>query len=266
MPKVLITNQVPAEHLQPLIGLAEIIQGPSPTDLMSRSEVIKLAPELSAIINQTELSVDQQLLDVTPKLRIVANVGIGTNKLDLDSMADRGVWATNTPDAPVESTADFTLGMLLALVRRILPADRYVWSPAWPEDGFQPGRWDSIFLSGKTLGIIGYGRIGKAVARRARAFGMKIVFYDIADQVDTEYRTLDALLLESDVVSLHVPLTDDTHHLLDRRRLRQMKHGTLLLNMSHGQIFNEQAIVELLKTGQLAGAALDVFELESVVQ
>lgn len=265
MPKILITNRVPLEHLKPLVGIAEIIQGPGPIELMPRQEVLTLVPELDAIINQTELRVDQELLDASSRLKIVANVAIGTDNLDLDAMAARGVWATNTPDAPVESTADFTLGMLLALVRRILPADRYVRSSAWPEDGFQPGRWDGTLLSGKTLGIIGYGRIGQAVDRRARAFGMKILFHDLLTTTGAEYRTLDALLGDSDIVSLHVPLTDDTYHLLNSQRIELMKPGVLLLNMSRGKVVDETALVESLRSGQIAGAALDVFEMEPVV-
>ena len=152
MPKILVTNRVPLEHLQPLSGVAEIIQGPGPIELMPRQEVLKLAPELDAIINQTELRVDQEFLDTSPRLKIVANVAIGTDNLDLDAMAARGVWATNTPDAPVESTADFTLGMLLALVRRILPADHYVRSSAWSEDGFSAWQMGRKLAEWKNIG------------------------------------------------------------------------------------------------------------------
>ena len=167
MYKVLITNAVPQNVLQPLAGIAEIIQGPAGGRLMSRETVLRHAPTLHGIINQAELTVDAELLNVAPRLRVVANVAIGVNNLDLKLMEERGVWATNVPDAFVASTADCTLALMLNLLRGINTADQYVRSGRWPNDGFQPGVWDGALLAGKTLGIIGYGRIGKAVARRA---------------------------------------------------------------------------------------------------
>ena len=265
MPKVLITHEVPHEHLMPLHGVAEIVQGPPPYDMMDRASVLDLASELHGIINQTELRVDAELLDAAPQLKIVANVAIGTDNLELDLMAERGIWATNTPEAPVESTADFTLAMLLALVRRIPVLDRYVRTGDWETDGFQPGRWDGVLLSGKTLGIIGYGRIGRGVARRARAFGMNVVVFDPMATSDPEYRPLEELLPQSDVVSMHVPLVDSTLHLMNAERFATMKPGALFLNMARGKVVDESALVAALQSGHVAGAGLDVFELEPKV-
>ena len=262
LPKVLITNSVPPSVLAPLSGLAEVIQGPADGSLRRREDVLASAPALVGIINQGELQVNKQLLDQAPKLRIVASVSMGFNHMDVALMAARGIWATNVPDAFVESTADCTMSLLLGLARKLPQADRYVRSGQWPDDGFQPGVWDGMLLAGKTLGIVGYGRIGQAVARRARAFGMNIRFNSRQPSDNPEYQPLDALLRESDIVSLHIPLTNETHHLLDVYRLGLMKQGVILINMARGAVVEESALVAALQNGNLAGAGLDVFEHE----
>jgi glyoxylate reductase len=172
------------------------------------------------------------------------------------------VWATNVPDAFTAATADATLGLLLCLARRLAEADRYVRSGRWEEDGFRPGAWDGLLLAGKTLGVVGYGAIGQAVARRARAFDMPVIYHRRRQSADPDHRPLDALLAESDVVSLHVPLTDQTRHLINAARLQQMKRGALLVNMARGPVVDEAALAAALESGHLAGAALDVFEHE----
>ena len=262
MKKVLITNTVPSDLLEPLTDLATIIQGPDNGRLMPREEVLSLAPELDAIINQAELRVDEELLQISTRLQIVANVAIGYNNLDVDAMTQHNVWATNVPNAFTDSTADCTMALILGLARNIHNADRYTRSGKWQSDGFQPGVWDGILLSNKTLGIVGYGNIGKAVAKRASAFGMKIIFNNRTDIRDENYRELDDLMREADFVSLHTPLTTETHHLIDKTRLRLMKPSAILINMARGPVVDEKALVEVLQSGQLRGAALDVFEEE----
>lgn len=263
MPTVLITNAVPSDIIEPLHGLAEVILGPDGGDTMPRNEVLSLAGGLDAIINQGELKVDAELLSAAPHLRIVANVAAGYNNFDLDLMTRHGVWATNTPDTFIESTADCTLGLLLSLARRLPQADRYVRSGMWRS--FQPGLWDGVLLAGKTLGIVGYGRTGQAAARRARAFGMSILYTRRQRSDDPEYRDLDALLRESDFVTLHTPLTPETHHLIDAARLAKMKRGAYLINMARGPVVDEAALTAALESGHLAGAGLDVFEREPEV-
>ncbi len=263
LPRVLITNAVPASALTPLAGVAQIIQGPANGDLMSRSEVLRLAPELAGIINQAELRVDEELLARAPRLRIVANLSIGVDNLDLARMRLAGVAATNSPVAFVESTADFTLGMILAAARRIHEADRYVRAGSW--QGFQPGRWDGVLLNGRTIGIIGYGAIGRAVAQRARAFGLQVLHYRRNPSADPGYTPLDQLLAESDFVTLHLPLNQDSLQLINAPRLARMKAGAYLINASRGRVVDESALVAALQTGHLAGAALDVFENEPKV-
>ena len=260
LPLVLITNTVPASVLAPLAKIARVIMGPNNGDLMLRSEVLHLAPQLAGIINQAELRVDQELLTLAPQLKIVANISIGVDNLNLDLMADHGVYATNTPLAFVETTAEFTLGMMLALARRIPAADRYVRAGTW--QSFQPGIWDGTLLQGKTLGLVGYGAIGQSVAHRARAFGMNILHYQRTASTAPGYLPLNELLQASDFVSLHVPLNQDSHHLLNAERLRSMKSGAYLINASRGRVVDEHALVAALQSGHLAGAALDVFENE----
>ena len=264
-PQVLITNYLSADHLGPLEGLAEIIQGPDDDLTMSRREVLARAAELEGIINHGELRTDTELLDAAPKLKIIANLAAGIENLDPDLLARRGVWATNTPDAFTEAPADCTLALLLALARRIAEGDHYIRSGAWSKDGIRQEWWEGSLLSGKTLGIVGFGRIGQEVARRAEAFGMKIVYYNRSARQDPRSCSLDELVTTADVISLHVPLTDQTHHLFDGRRLAQMKPGAFLVNMARGPVVDEAALVQALGQGRLGGAALDVFEKEPEV-
>lgn len=264
-PCVLSTNRVPDEHLEPLLGFCTVIQGEGPYDLMPREEVLTQAHKVDAIINQAELRVDRELLDAAPQLKIVANVAAGTDNLDLDEMARRGVWATNVPDAFTNAVADHTLALLLALARGLFEADAYVRSGQWERDGFQPSRWDGMELAGKTWGVIGFGQSGRAVKQRAEAFGMKVIFSSSAPSHEPGYRTLDELLAASDVVSLHVPLTSATHRLIDASKIRMMKPGAVLLNLSRGKTVDQSAMIEALRAGDLSGAGLDVFQDEPAV-
>lgn len=260
--KVLITNHVPDDHLEPLLGLAEIIKGPSGGPMCSRAEVLALAPELTAIINQHELTVDRELLAAAPKLRIVANVAIGYNNLDIAALDEAGVWGTNCPGVFAQSAADHTLALLLAVARRVCEANAYVRSGQWAKDGFQPGPWDGMLLDGKTIGIVGFGQIGRAVAKRAEAFGMRIVFHDATGHDDPRYRPLETLLAEADVVSLHVPLLPETRHLLNAQTIALMKRGAIVLNLARGPVVDENALAAALASGHLGGAGMDVAENE----
>lgn len=261
--RVLITNRIPDEILAPLEAIAEIIHGPSGGDLMPRAEVLRHAPEVDAIINQAELKVDAELLSTAPKLKIVANVSLGADNLDLDLMSARNVHATNTPDAFADATADATLGLLLSAARRLAEADRYIRTGKWK--GFQPGIWDGTLLRGKILGIIGFGAIGRAVAERARAFGMKIIFHNRTASSDPSYRSLETLLGESDFISLHTPLNAESKKILNENTLRLVKRGAFLINMARGKVCDEAALVQALKDGRLSGAGLDVFENEPAI-
>ncbi|MBM3837249.1 MAG: D-glycerate dehydrogenase [Verrucomicrobia bacterium] len=262
LPRVLITAVTPPDHLAPLEGLAEIVMGPSDGSLVPRSTILQRASEWVGIINHGDVIVDEALLAAAPRLKIVANMAAGFNNLHLEAMARHGVWATNAPDPFVETTADTTIGLLLAVARRICEGHQYVQSGQWAKDGFNPVRWDGLRLHSSVLGIIGYGRIGRAVARRAEAFGMKILMHAPRRRGEPNFCELDELLARAEVVSLHVPLTEQTRHLLNADNLPRMKPGAILLNVSRGPVIEEAALCRAVASGLLGGAGLDVMEFE----
>ncbi|HUF63289.1 MAG TPA: NAD(P)-dependent oxidoreductase [Verrucomicrobiales bacterium] len=264
-PIVLVTQSVPSSHLGPLNGHAEIVFPHDPEVLMPREELLRHAPRTVAILSMGEARIDPELLASAPALRIAANAAAGFDNFDLPSMTARGVWATNTPDSFTAATADLTLGLLLALCRRITEGDRFVRTGAWVHEGQRSGRWEGMLLHGRTLGIVGFGRIGRAVAARARAFGMSIVYCRSRPGSGSPCLTLEKLLAVSDVVSLHTPLTEESRGLINRAALERMKPGALLLNLARGPVVDEDALVEALRSGHLGGAALDVFEREPLV-
>ena len=208
-------------------------------------------------------AVDGALLDLLPNLRVVANYGAGYDLVDVGECRARGVLVTNTPGVTTGATADLTFGLLLAVLRRIGAGDRFVrtgrWGSGWADEPLQGEE-----LAGATLGIVGLGRIGRAVAGRARAFDMRVVHTRRSDDGDQSYRRLDDLLREADVVSLHVPLTDETRGFVDARRLALMRNGACLVNTSRGQVVDEPALVAELASGRLR-AGLDVFAHEPEV-
>jgi len=215
-------------------------------------------------------AVDPALLDACPELRVVSNVAVGYNNVDVAACTKRGVVVTNTPDVLTDTTADFAWSLLMATARRVVEADRYV------RDGrFQ--QWEYMLLlggdvHGKTLGVVGFGRIGRAMARRALGFGMRVLYQDaVAADAATE-RELNAarvdlatLLRESDFVTLHTPLIPETRHLINADTLKSMKKTAYLINAARGPVVDEAALVSALKEGRIAGAGLDVFEEEPKV-
>jgi glyoxylate reductase len=202
-------------------------------------------------------SVDDQLLNLLPDLRLVANYGVGYDGIDVEACARRGVAVTNTPDALGIATADLTMALVLATRRRLIEGDRFVREGKWAS-GWVAGELLGGEIGGATLGIVGLGRIGSAVAERARAFGMNVLHTRRVDDGSPDRRELDELLRESDVVTLHVPLTEETHRLLDARRLALLRDGACLVNTARGAIVDEVALVAELASGRLS-AGLDVF-------
>ena len=202
-------------------------------------------------------SVDDALLDLLPDLRLVANYGVGYDEIDVEACARRGVAVTNTPDALGIATADLTMALVLATRRRLVEGDRFVREGKWAS-GWSVGELLGDEIGGATLGIVGLGRIGRAVAERARAFGMIVLHTRRGDDGSPDRRELDDLLRESDVVTLHLPLTDETRGLLDARRLALLRDGACLVNTARGAIVDEVALVAELASGRLR-AGLDVF-------
>lgn len=209
--------------------------------------------------------IDGELLSAGTDLRIVANVAVGYDNVDLAAARDRGVVVTNTPDVLTGAVAEFTWGLILAATRRIVESDRVVRGGSWR--GWGLDYMLGMELAGKQLGIVGYGRIGRAVAARAPAFGMTVAYYDRMGRVASagdlaRPMTFDELLVTSDVISIHTPLTEETVHLFDRRTLARMKRSAYLVNTARGPVVDEEALAWALHEGLLAGAALDVYEHE----
>jgi glyoxylate reductase len=217
-------------------------------------------PDVEALAVVAQV-VDDRLLDLLPSLRVVANYGVGYDDVDVAACERRGVAVTNTPGVLDAATADLAFALVLAVRRRIVESDRYVregrWGSGWAEP-FLLGQE----VSGATIGIVGLGRIGRAVARRARGFDMRVLY--ARRSPDDESTPLDELLAEADVVTLHVPLTDETRGLIDARRLGLMRDGACLVNTARGAIVDEQALVAELVSGRLR-AGLDVFAHEPAV-
>lgn len=262
--RVIFTRKQAAEGLEPLGG-AEIVMPRGDAIVLSRDEVLAAVAEATAIVVFADLRVDDELLDAAPRLKIVANVARGFDNFDLDALERRGVYATNVPDAFTVPTAESALGLLLMTMRNLARGDRFVRAGSWTL--FEPGRWDGQTLEGKTLGLVGYGKIGQAVAHRAAAFGMTIVFHQRTpgDQDTYRWLPLDELLAISDVVSLHTPATPETRHLINEDTLARMKSGSVLINTARGSVVDEAALAAALERGHLAGAGLDVTECEPAV-
>jgi len=219
----------------------------------------------AAICTLTE-HLDQEILSQAPRLRVIANYAVGYNNIVLEAARARGIVVTNTPDVLTETTADLTWALLLATARRVAEGDRLVREGAW--QGWEPTQLLGADVEGKTLGIIGMGRIGRAVARRASGFNMTVLYcsHGVSNPsaLDSQWQRLpqDEVLARSDFISLHVPLTPDTHHVIGAAELRRMRPTAFLINTSRGPVVDEAALVDALRDGRLAGAGLDVYEQE----
>lgn len=238
-----------------------------PRDVSPSWDAVKTGlREADAAICTLTDRVDAAMLADVPRLKILANYAVGYNNIDLAAAMQHGIIVTNTPDVLTESTADLTWALMLAVARRVAEGDAYVRSGSW--SGWAPTQMLGADVSGKVLGIVGMGRIGQAVARRAAGFNMRIHYSSrtalTPDQpvVPWERRAFVDLLRDSDFVSLHVPLTADTHHLIGPAQLALMKPTAFLINTSRGSVVDEAALVSALLQRRLAGAGLDVFEQE----
>jgi len=210
--------------------------------------------------------IDAETIQAATRLKILANYAVGYNNIDFAAARQRGLIVTNTPDVLTDATADLTWALILATARRVVEGDALVRSGAWT--GWSPTQLLGAEVSGKTLGIIGMGRIGQAVAQRAMGFRMPVRYHSRQPQTasslprEWEYRSLQDILGEADVVTIHVPLTPATQHLISARELAWMRSTTFVINTARGPIVDEAALVEALKTGIIAGAGLDVYEEE----
>ena len=254
-PIVVLTAQFPTVARDILSGLAEIIEHPTEQE-RSEEEMIAILSEADAAITLLSDPITRRVLESNPNLRLVANYAVGTNNVDVEAARELGVIVTNTPGVLTEATADLTMALILAVTRRVIEGDAEVRRTLRCE--WEPLHLLGTSLQGKRLGIIGMGRIGSAVAQRARAFGMEV-------SGTRRGEPIDALLASSDIVSVHTPLTPETRHLIDRKALAATKAGAYLINTARGPIVDEAALAVALRDGVIAGAGLDVFEREPEV-
>lgn len=270
MPKVFITRQIPE------IGITMLNSAGFEVDISPKKGVLTKAELLSALSAKPYDAVlclltdkiDSEVFDAVPTAKIFANYAVGFDNIDLSEAQKRGVVITNTPGVLTDSVAEFTIALIFAVAKRIVEADNFIRSGSY--DGWSPMLLLGTELSGRTLGIVGTGRIGSEVARIARqGLSMNIAYYDVAQNIELEqahqavfYPTVEEVLQVSDVVSIHVPLLDSTKHLINKERLSLMKASSILINTSRGLVIDEVALVEALQNKIIRGAGLDVFEFE----
>jgi len=232
-------------------------------------ELLAQIGDCDALLSMFNLPVDKKLIDAGKKLKIISNYGVGYNNIDVGYATQKGIAVTNTPDPVIEPTAELAFALMTAVARRIAECDRKI-----RQNTIKWGTLENlgVGLFGKTLGIIGMGRIGQAVARRAIAFGMKVSYHnrnrldaEIEQRYGAVYLSFDDLLSSSDYISLNMPLTGDTHHLIGESELNRMKKGAILINTARGAVVDEKALVRSLESGYLGGAGLDVYEHEPFI-
>ena len=269
MPAVLVTRKLPSSVLSKLHAVADVDlyvgDAPIPAD-----ELRARVADKDALVCLLTDAVDRSVIDAAARLKIIANVAVDDNNIDVPYARSRNIVVTNTPDVVTESVADFTWALILAITRRLAEGERLVRRGAWK--GWALDFMLGSGLRGKQLGLVGVGRIGRAVAARAPAFGMKVAYTTrtasgtrsgLGDAA--EAMSFDRLLLTSDVVSLHVPLTPETRHLIDKRALTRMKRSAYLVNTARGPVIDEASLAWALQHHLLSGAALDVYENEPAV-
>jgi len=265
--KVLVTREIPAAGLRLLGDFDVTVLSEKPPE---RDELLEAARGASGILSTVTEMVDAGLMDAAGDgLKVVANMAVGFDNIDLDAAGERGVVVTNTPEVLSETTADTAFMLLMAAARRLGEAERVLRAGEW--DAWGPMQLLGPDVWGKKLGIVGFGRIGQALARRASGFDMEVVYHDMRRNEEAErdlgvrYLELDELLETCDFVSVHAPLTDETRHLVGEKELEGMKDTSVLVNTSRGPVVNEAALAEALAEGRIFAAGLDVYEEEPKV-
>ena len=264
---MLVDAAIPDAPFASLEEAAEVVRFDGDADL--ERLIAERGGEVAGLGVQLTTAIDRQLLARLPALEIVADYAVGYDNVDMAAAAGRGVVVTHTPEVLTKATADLTWALILAVARRLLEGDRIARSGEW--EGWHPRQLLGMELTGATLTILGMGRIGETVARRGLAFGMRIAYWSRSPRPEVERELgarrldLETALSTSDVVSIHLPLTDETRHLLDARRLALMKPGSILVNTSRGPIVDEDALADALDDGRLMGVGLDVHEREPAI-
>jgi len=267
--KVYVTRRLPSSALDSIAAKHRIEVNPHDR-VLTRAELEEAVQGIDGLLCLLTDTIDAELLELNPALKVIANYAVGYNNIDVSACTRRGIPVSNTPGVLDETTADFAWALLMAAARRVVEADRF--TRAGKFQGWGPMLMLGDDIHGQTLGIIGLGRIGQEVARRARGFSMKVLYHsrtrkskEQEKKLGVEYRGLQGLLQESDFVSLHVPLTEKTRHLISRQELKLMKKNAYLINTSRGPVVEEEALIEALRSREIAGAGLDVYEKEPEV-
>ena len=264
--KILVTGNLPGAVMDPLKERYQV-EAQLEDRPMDRQQLLSRIGDRDGLLCMITDAVDAELLARAPRLKMIANMGVGYNNIDVAAATHRGIPVSNTPGVLTDATADLTLTLILAVARRVVEGDRRV------RDGkfnlWAPFLFLGREVSGKTLGIVGFGRIGRAVARRAGGFNMRVLYHSRnrltpAEEKEwsAEYAGLEALLAEADFVSLHVPLSEETRHLIGAAELSRMKPTAYLINTARGPVVDEKALLAALQQGVIAGAGLDVYENE----
>jgi len=266
--KILVNYALPKKMLTELHQHFEIVI--PETGIFNRQELLKLIPQCHGLVAVYQIKVDEELLDKGVNLKIIASFGAGYDHIDTSYATKKGILVVNIPAAVTNPTAELTLGLMLSLARRITEGDRRL--RAKHHLDWSPLNFYGSTLEGKTLGIIGMGRIGLRVSRLAQVFGMRVLYNkrspytpEIERELKLNYTPLEDLLKTADVISLHCPLTSKTHHLLGEKEFAMMKPSALVINTARGPVIQESALVKALREGLIRGVALDVFEFEPYV-
>jgi glyoxylate reductase len=268
MAKIFVTRKIPGKALDKLEKSSHEVEISEFDRPLEEEELVEKVAGVDALLTLLTDRVDGDLMDAAgPQLKIVSNYAVGFDNVDIKAATDRGIVVTNTPSNEVnEAVAEHTWALILSLVRRIVEADEVTRKGAYK--GWEPAIFLGTGLLGKTLGIIGLGRIGSMVARRAAGYQMTILYNKrhrdekAEKELGVSFADLDTLLAKSDVVTLHVPLTEETRHMVNQETLAKMKKGAYLVNTSRGPVVDEHDLVEVLRTGHLGGVALDVYDNE----
>jgi glyoxylate reductase len=265
--RVYVTRQIPEKGIRLLREHVEVDlnEGELPP---SKEVIIQHTRDKDGLLSLLTDRIDSEVMDGCPKLKVVSNYAVGYDNIDVAAATERGIVVTNTPGVLTQTVADFTWALLMASARRVVEADRFTRAGKWKTWG--PTLLLGNDVVGKTLGIVGAGRIGSSVAKRAAGFDMRILYTDNGRMEDFEKQTgakfadLDTLLRESDFISLHVPLTEETKHMIAEAEFDKMKPTAIVINTSRGPVVDEKALYHALVSGKISGAALDVFEEEPI--
>lgn len=264
--KVYVTRRLPQKALDMISTECDMQVNPHDR-VLTREELENAVKGIDGLLCLLTDSIDAELLDINPDLNVIANYAVGYNNIDVKACTMRGISVSNTPGVLTDTTADFAWTLLMATARRVVEADKF--TRAGKYKGWGPMMFLGGDIYGKTLGVIGMGRIGQAFVKRACGFNMKIIYYDAfrksereERELGIEYRPLEELLKEADFVSIHVPLIPETKHLISKEEFKIMKNTAYLINTARGPIVDERALVKGLKDGEIAGAGIDVYEDE----